>query len=428
VAGKEGSYIIQLINGFPQGPNALIVPNGSISFSLNVDATVVAAPYGFVCADIPVVFQFDATGALIQPAKLWSNAELNPQLSSTLLGTYYLVTFYDQDGARLNKSPMWWQFPEAANATVDISGMVPYATVGGNVIFYPTSFAIGSIPTPSLTTLGGIFANAGLLHEVVIGINTDGTLAFGFLPPPTLTTLGGVFANAGVAGQFITAINTDGTVTLGTPTGSITGTISANQIAFGSASNILAGSANFTWTNSTQVLNIIGKNGSGNVVILDASALVGGTDHALTIIKADSGDFNVVHFVSNPSTGNVDLQMANGQFRINVANGVGILEIDTNILSYLTTVSGGQFVAGCSSNSAGFPSLNYVFDTALLRIGGLILSQVATPTTITGQIGFGTTLDTSATAGSNGDVPAQVVGYLVFDIAGTKFKLPYYAA
>ena len=383
--------MITLINGFPQGPNALIVPNGSISFQLNVDATVIAAPYGFVCADIPAVFQFDATGALIQPAKLWSNEELNPQLSSTLLGTYYLVTFYDQAGARLNKSPMWWQFPEAANATVDISGMVPYATVGGNVIFYPTSFAIGSIPPPTLTTLGGVFANAGLVNEFVTGINVDGTLSFGF------------------------------------PSGTLTGTIAANQIAFGSASNVLAGSANFTWNNTTQVLDVIGKSGSGNLLTLDGSAMVVGTDHVINLIKNDA-TYTFLHITSNPGGSNVDFQMASGDLTINVSNGVGIFRIDSNILSYLTTVSGGQCVIGCSSNGAGFPGFNYVFDTAQLLIGCLVLSQTATPTTIAGQIGFGTTLATSATAGGNGDVPAQVVGYLVIDIAGTKFKLPYYAA
>jgi hypothetical protein len=34
---------------------------------------------------------------------------------------------------------------------------------------------------------------------------------------------------------------------------------------------------------------------------------------------------------------------------------------------------------------------------------------------------------TSASAGANGDVPAQVVGYIVVNIAGTNRKIPYYA-
>jgi hypothetical protein len=37
------------------------------------------------------------------------------------------------------------------------------------------------------------------------------------------------------------------------------------------------------------------------------------------------------------------------------------------------------------------------------------------------------TVATSATAGTNGDVPAQVAGYLVVNINGTARKIPYYA-
>ena len=53
--------------------------------------------------------------------------------------------------------------------------------------------------------------------------------------------------------------------------------------------------------------------------------------------------------------------------------------------------------------------------------------NTATPTGAASTVSFGTTTATTANAGANGDVPAQVVGYLEIDIAGTKFKLPYYA-
>ncbi len=53
--------------------------------------------------------------------------------------------------------------------------------------------------------------------------------------------------------------------------------------------------------------------------------------------------------------------------------------------------------------------------------------NTATPTGAASTISFGTSTATSASAGSNGDVPAQVVAYLQIDIAGTKFKIPYYA-
>jgi len=52
----------------------------------------------------------------------------------------------------------------------------------------------------------------------------------------------------------------------------------------------------------------------------------------------------------------------------------------------------------------------------------------APPTVGAGQVGLGTTTATSATAGANGAVPAQVAGYLVVNIGGTNFKIPYFAA
>lgn len=232
--------MIILTNGFPQGPDSLIVPNGSISFQLNVDATVIAAPGGFVAAAQEVVFQFDSTGH-IQPnspavaAQIYSNRELNPQLTPTLLGTYYLVTFYDANGARINKSPMWWQFPEVASSTVDISLMVPVSTVGGNVIFYPTAFVI---------------------------------------PPPTATTLGGIFSNAGTPGFFISAINTDGTVSLSPAVATPAGATTNVQV------NILGslyGDSGFTYNNSTHAVAISGAltaGGLATVAGLTSSALI----------------------------------------------------------------------------------------------------------------------------------------------------------
>jgi hypothetical protein len=86
----------------------------------------VAAPYGQVQATLVVTFQLDSAGNLIPPAQLYSNAELTPQLSSTLLGTFYMVTVYDQNGAVMNAVPMRWIFPNAAGSTVDISTMTAF--------------------------------------------------------------------------------------------------------------------------------------------------------------------------------------------------------------------------------------------------------------------------------------------------------------
>jgi hypothetical protein len=117
--------MITLINGGIQNQGGMFRPNGSITLQLNIDATVIASPGGLVLAQQVLVFQFDATGNLVQPAQLYSNAELNPRMSVTT-GNYYLVTVYDANGAPLNKSPMWWIFPNAAGSTVDISQMTAF--------------------------------------------------------------------------------------------------------------------------------------------------------------------------------------------------------------------------------------------------------------------------------------------------------------
>lgn len=53
--------------------------------------------------------------------------------------------------------------------------------------------------------------------------------------------------------------------------------------------------------------------------------------------------------------------------------------------------------------------------------------NAATSAASAGQLAFGTTTATSATAGANGAPPAQVLGYLVANLGGTTIKLPYYS-
>ena len=93
--------MIALTGGVIQSSGGVGVPNGSIEFRLNVDATVIAAPNGFVSSEVPIVFQFDANGNIEAGAEIWSNEELNPQTVDGL-GTYYIVAIYDKNNARLN--------------------------------------------------------------------------------------------------------------------------------------------------------------------------------------------------------------------------------------------------------------------------------------------------------------------------------------
>ena len=324
--------MITLENGGIQSAANIFVPNGSISFSLNVDATVIASPFGFVCADIPVVFQFDSNGNILPnspaaAAQIWSNAELNPQ-NDIGLGTYYLVTLYDQNGARLNSVPMWWQFTEANGATVNISEMTPFATIGGNVIFYPTSLTI---------------------------------------PPPTALTLGGVYANAGAAHEWISAINTDGTVTLSQPSFSdISGTISAGQLpsplTFGATtfSGLITGSANIT-------LGVIGTT-SGQITLdgstsgsctITAPAVAGTSTNPIAFsnsLNIPSGTVYAINGdtgISRGSAGVLDVGNGTAGNASGTVNAAGY-EIAGSPLVSLVTVSAGTGVTTAGAISVGY--------------------------------------------------------------------------
>ena len=178
--------MIVLTQGNIQSASGIAVPHGSITLQLNVDATIVASPYGLAVAAPIVTFQFDENGDILpnapaSEAQIYSNAELNPQ-NSQGVGTYYLVTIYDANGARLNSSPMFWQFPQAAGSTVDISEMFAVSTVGGNVIFYPKP---GTVTSVSFAGDGTIFDStpsapitaAGILVPVLLNQAENTVLA-----------------------------------------------------------------------------------------------------------------------------------------------------------------------------------------------------------------------------------------------------------
>jgi hypothetical protein len=122
--------MINLTGGALQGPDNSPVANGSITFQLNTDAHVVATG-GIVPRSIPVTFQLDDNGDIVQPAQIYSNLELSPQEGGgNFLGTLYEVTVEDANGARLNARPYLWIFNQSANSTVSISDMTAYLVEG----------------------------------------------------------------------------------------------------------------------------------------------------------------------------------------------------------------------------------------------------------------------------------------------------------
>ena len=113
--------MISLENGNFADASGNTYANGSIVFTLSRECTVTASPFGVVAAQ-PVGFQLDADGDILpnsgSSAQIFSNAELTPDDS------YYLVTIYDQNGARMLS--LLTQFTQGAGSTVNLSDLVPY--------------------------------------------------------------------------------------------------------------------------------------------------------------------------------------------------------------------------------------------------------------------------------------------------------------
>lgn len=466
--------MITLENGQIQNQGGMFVPNGSISFQLNIDATIIATPFGLIPAQQELVFQFDETGDLVQPAKLYSNAELNPQ-NGLGLGTYYLVTIYDANGARINKSPMWWQFTEAANSTVDISLMTPFSTVGGNVIFYPTSFEV-SPPTP--TTLGGIFSNVGTPGSFISAINTDGTVSLAtatFNPAGASTNVqinsgGSLYADSGftynpsthnvvvqgtiTASAFISAgsiaLTSGQTITWNSDTGlsrasagvidvgnglagNAAGTINAaqynvagSQIAFSNiAGSVAVGQIGSVEGTGTKVqLTNAGTTASGDVVTYDGSGNVQDSGTLLTALapKASPTFTGTISAAAISITGS--LGIASGQV-IAWNSDTGISRVSAGVLAVGN---------GTAANASGTINAAVVAATTSLTAGVLIATG-STPTTASGQVGFGTTQGVGNSTpgavtvpalgtGAGPATPGTIVNWLEIDIAGTKFWLP----
>jgi hypothetical protein len=149
---------------------------------------------------------------------------------------------------------------------------------------------------------------------------------------------------------------------------------------------------------------------SGNVVIGSA---------------ADAGNTLRYLDVANTNTGS----SAGAILRLISSNATGSGTIAADIVKYKT---GQLLISNGESDPAAYISFN-VGPTERLRINsngnvGIGAVSASSKLEVVGDLTLGsTTTATSATAGTNGDVPAQVVGYLVVKINGTSRNIPYYA-
>ena len=316
---------ITLTSGNIQDPSGKIVAGGSMELQLNTDATIIASPGGQVMSSIPVMLNFDSTGNLAAGSQIWSNAELNPQ-NSDGLGTWYYVTFFDPNGARINRDPFIWQFPQAANATVPITSMVAQAA---SVIYYPLASAgypPGSPPNSLQYNSGGNFAgNPNCLVSAISGqltcIQSGSTVT-----TPVLNSLAAATGftqlyshNTTLGGVGATALNVIGESTVGGAAGAIIGASTTDDGYGAVGAEIIAGANPAAMTTNTAASDGISIQmynfGSGAVTDLtginvnnpvnlsggsiinwngaffsDSQLVATGTDSALTV-SSQSGNF-----------------------------------------------------------------------------------------------------------------------------------------
>lgn len=107
------------------------------------------------------------------------------------------------------------------------------------------------------------------------------------------------------------------------------------------------------------------------------------------------------------------------------ANDLYTTTFNGDYITYSSGISGILLVVG---GSGVFQVTNSQITSTVTMVASGLRVNAATATAGAGQLAFGTTTAATATLGASGALPAQVLGYLVANLAGTTIKIPYYNA
>jgi hypothetical protein len=185
-----------------------------------------------------------------------------------------------------------------------------------------------------------------------------------------------------------------------------------------------------------------GSDGSGYVIGSQIASFVdqvpGANDMptCLTFATTPDGSATCTERMRITSAGNVGIGTATPGAELEVADNNGNNDVRINLRANASTISqiGASSTQTFIDSVGARPFVVFINEVERMRItsAGNVGIGTGTPSSklhVAGDLTMSSaTVATSATAGTNGDVPAQVAGYLVVNINGTSVKIPYYPA
>ena len=170
---------------------------------------------------------------------------------------------------------------------------------------------------------------------------------------------------------------------------------------------------------TTARTNLAAAAAGPNSDITALTALTGVSIQAGEIQLPNNGTIFITDGVNGTLIGSNSIGMAGGGIKMDQDCVVGG-DLKMSGTSYITSsVPGGQVVLGSD------PGLHYTSCVVVVNDGLIIEGPV--PTCAGGQIGFGASTFSTATAGGGQAVPGTVLGYLEINVQGTLAKIPYFA-